>query len=291
MKTIHVTNIRRIADKLQKLGIRYERKITNLTDTITVLPNQQNHEPAKYAEIPNGMNIHELGFLSKVKSDIKNRLKDSDLPQTHINLSEIDNYKGEPIPGTYKNMIEVDIKKSYWNIAFNEGIISEDIYKEGLTVSKDCRLCALGALACGKHMYFFDGIKEHYIETVRGEFANVFFYICKRQGEIMSSVLENLPPSNSFFWFDAIFTAERNKNKVVKLFENNDLPAETYPVKTLRVYEGQITPPKPNSKWAKYGNVANGSCRKRCIIISIEAEFSNLTNIRFRKYEITTKLK
>ena len=97
------------------------------------------------------------------------------------------------------------------------GIISKEIYNEGLKKDKITRLASLGSLAKRKEVYTYDGSIYRHVETIRSyETENLWFAICKRVSDIMQSLMNNLGDDFVFYWVDGIYfkRSEENIKKV-----------------------------------------------------------------------------
>lgn len=122
-----------------------------------------------------------------------------------INSSDVIYFKMPENNFILNNCYEVDISAAYWSFA--KDFLPKDIYERGLTVSKQTRLTALGALAKTTSYIDFDGKDFIYRETISEETKSLFFYCAKKTSEVMKHVNE-IVSSPIFFWVDAIFVSD-----------------------------------------------------------------------------------
>lgn len=120
----------------------------------------------------------------------------------------------------FENVCCLDINGAYWQTALMMGIISKEIYEEGIKKDKLTRLASLGSLAKKKEVYEFDGNIYRHVETIRSyETENLWFAICYRVSEIMQLLMESLGEDFIFFWVDGIYFKKTDENvKKVKEF-------------------------------------------------------------------------
>ncbi len=110
---------------------------------------------------------------------------------------------------TYDSLMEVDIDEAYWKTARLLEIISQDIYEEGQkgTIEKKTRLTALGSLAKKTTIYRLKGkvlVAEPEVES-DPLLENLWFTICKRIGDVMYEVSQEIGDDYIFFWVDGIY--------------------------------------------------------------------------------------
>jgi len=107
---------------------------------------------------------------------------------------------------TFEDICCLDIKNAYWQTAFLMGVISKEIYEEGVTKDKITRLASLGSLAKKKEVFRFDGENYRMIDTIRNyETENIWFAICHRVSEIMKVLVSDLGGDFLFYWVDGIY--------------------------------------------------------------------------------------
>jgi hypothetical protein len=118
---------------------------------------------------------------------------------------------------TLKNYVEIDINGAYW-LAFKLlGFISDDVYKKGFLVSKRVRLASLGALAKSPYITTFDGYKWSKEKLPPPETAFYFFSATKLISDLINNILGNINFDNyAFYWVDAIFVHESERDFVIK---------------------------------------------------------------------------
>lgn len=117
--------------------------------------------------------------------------------------------------GVYNDIVEVDLNGAYWTAAHMHGIITDEIYREGLEKPKHIRLAALGALATHADEYYFNG-KSYYqkrpedyktpeqiaLEKWR---RSAFFHVAAYISRAMEAAAMIGGKLALFFWVDALF--------------------------------------------------------------------------------------
>ncbi len=112
-------------------------------------------EAGKYYSVNRAITKREIGFIHSVKQYIKK----NDIHKTIKPLlsegrySRIQYFKYSKKLKNEDTIFEVDIDKAYWNMAYRLGIINQEIYEKGLTISKVARLATLGSLAKKTFVY------------------------------------------------------------------------------------------------------------------------------------------
>ena len=156
-----------------------------------------------YVENTSKLNNYELNLINRVKKDIQNcTLKSEVLPTKYIDLDEKKNFESK------EQIYELDLNASYWNIAHKNNFISNDTYKyalENKKISKKARLISLGALAKKTHTTYFDGRQFTRYEERDNINKDYFFYITRKNYEIMSVLKLIANKDYLFYWVDAIF--------------------------------------------------------------------------------------
>ena len=120
----------------------------------------------------------------------------------------------------FENVCCLDINGAYWQTALMMGVISKEIYLEGLKKDKITRLASLGSLAKRKEVYTYDGSIYRHVETIRSyETENLWFAICKRVSDIMQDLMKSLGEDFIFYWVDGVYFKKTDENiKKVKEF-------------------------------------------------------------------------
>ena len=156
-----------------------------------------------------------LGLYAKVKSDVKKFEKHKSLDFTEKLRNEIDYIQFKPITEIYSYQryactgMKMDINACYWNEA-RKMFLSEETYNYGLTVKKDARLKALGALATKKivHEYEFGNLVASYVE--KSPFSLYFFKICY-EVDVFFKKLLTAYASILGYWTDCFFVEQTQR--------------------------------------------------------------------------------
>jgi hypothetical protein len=190
-----------------------------------------------YSPIGNYMNKEsqfpskELNFIKQVKKHvIKNQIYKK-IPNRFKKVGSKNKIKYFHYNRKYhagsivNNVFEVDLRSAYWETCYKMGIITEEIYLKGKSVSKKSRLAAVGSLAKKEDVYEFDGENEIKLPDEmdpekRPELLTEFLWdtICHKVGKLMSKVARECKSDFIFFWVDAMFVHKNSLEKVKQIF-------------------------------------------------------------------------
>lgn len=167
-----------------------------------------------------GFSPKDLSFIKSVKTHVnKNNISldfiDEDYKNSGIDYIKVSKFKSGDV---LENLHCIDIDSAYWKTALNLGIISESIYKRGLDAGKVVRLAGLGSLAKKKDVWVYDGKDFNKLKTVRCEYENLWFAICKKVSDVMSEVVKEIGDDFVFYWVDGIYV-KRNEGVMSKIIE------------------------------------------------------------------------
>jgi len=183
----------------------------------------------------------DLGFLSKVKSDVSGNVSEV---QYIFDEDDVILYNGwGSLPdGTYTDLIEVDINSAYWRCAYLNGYISKDIYEEGNEKDKKVRLASLGALATNKSIYTynpktgrFDYEFEESINSKNPVLSSVFFKCAYDVGNMLNECMELLKTKYLLYWVDAVIVKDYTKDFVIDFFNKNGYECKVKDLKEVTV--------------------------------------------------------
>lgn len=181
------------------------------------------------------LDLKTLGFIKSVKSDFKK----SSIDPPKINPSDVwFFFNNTEFPGTYHDVIEVDINTAYWELALKMGLISQDIFYNGMIRKKEDRLIGLGSLATRKNVYEYDTQtgKYDYIESIQDERGrNAFFWVCATLGDIMKRAIDESGARIMFFWVDAFFIRQADLKKLAAFIHAQDLQFKVKPCSPMLV--------------------------------------------------------
>lgn len=155
-----------------------------------------------YAEVENPIPRKELYFLGRVKSYCESLDIKFSIDRQQIRY----NYMPRIKPGTVINdCIEIDLSSAYWNFAHREGIISNELFEMGKSLSKKTRLASLGNLAKLIQVIEFDGRDFNLKPPIESAKHDYFFRVAEITGEVMNNLRHICGQGFIFFWVDAIF--------------------------------------------------------------------------------------
>lgn len=193
-----------------------------------------------YVENTSKLNNYELNLINRVKKDIQNyTLKTEVLPTKYIDLDEKKNFD------SIDQIYELDLNASYWNIAHKNNFISNETYKyalENKKISKKARLISLGALAKKTHTTYFDGKQFTKYEERENINKDYFFYITRKNYEIMSVLKLIANKDYLFYWVDAIFFKGNEALKNISNYLNSqNIGYKVYKIDSIIKDEDKIS--------------------------------------------------
>lgn len=173
---------------------------------------------------PEMLSLDDLAFIRKVKSS-SSKLKVSAPRRKNIRYIGISEHL---VNGYYDTgALEIDLNKAYWLLARKNGYITNEVFEQGLNMSKvrkGLRLIALGSLAATKTNFRYDFQKKEYIIYGKPETnpkTRAFFMdVCYQLGCLMMEGCRVVGHKNMhLFWVDAFIT--RNQLPHEKVGNNN----------------------------------------------------------------------
>ena len=245
-----------------------EHSVTFTNSTVKVRTGETN-----YLISPRHLKLADLGFVRQVKRHLEKLgypKVDTGGGPSYFQFSKVR-------PGFYTDVVELDVNGAYWEIAYQLGYLSEGLYLKGKDrerVSKSGRLIALGAAACTKRTYHFDG--QSYADDVTLEVNEVtrsyFVHIATVFDRIMEGVFSSLPDADRLlYWVDAFFVNQRSAPAVVQGLAAHGLECKTVELSSLtaRVTKGGGT---------------------ELIAVAIEGRTEEKTDIRIKPFRQKTEL-
>lgn len=187
------------------------------------------------------MSKKEMILQRQLKKEIEKNTKDQDVKFSSakkIHFFEFDSSlrymvetSGDCID--IKNVMEMDITKAYYQMAFNLGYISEKFFKMTLTLPKIIRLRLLGSIATKRVVETFKNgkvIEMRIVEDLR--MRDIWFHICYNVGKVMKECSQAIQDYFIFYWVDGIYfqrhpkfdtNNDPTKQIIQKIFEKNNL--------------------------------------------------------------------
>lgn len=220
---------------LRKKGIGHEIQLT--TNTTTIIVETKKGDKKKYLVSDEFLTNKELGFVMQVKRYAESICSE----KINVSVSEINYFKFSPVlnEGVFFDVVEMDVNGAYWKIALNKGYISEKIYKKGLTVSKKCRLVALGALATNKRVFGYDAKNDFYRheKDIKNEVTrSMFFDIARELDMLMMEFCEMVNWDGVYFyWVDAFFMSRLRAKQLSDFFEQKGLFLKSVDARSMKV--------------------------------------------------------
>ncbi len=168
----------------------------------------------------------ELQFIKKVKQHVLENetyklVKNIFKKEGSENKIKYFYYNKNIKPGTvYNDLIEVDLKGAYWEQLYMlPGVITREIYEEGLKVEKKTRLAAVGTMAKTTNVIKYDG-KASLGDPIKSNLTSFLWNtISYKIGKVMAKAMRTSKSDFIFFWVDAIFIHGHSKDEVIKIFK------------------------------------------------------------------------
>jgi len=175
----------------------------------------------------------ELYFISKVKKHIMSLESFPDVRPE--NLQYIKNFIVKEARYT-KQLHEIDLSAAYWSITHSDGYLTDDLYNEGLKLSKKIRLVSLGALAKRVTTMDFNGLNFENIDLQPlSPAATVFFNATKRVSQLMNEARAICGLEAMFIWSDAIFfKGDENLIKLKYFFKEKGVNFKSFKIDAIK---------------------------------------------------------
>jgi len=187
------------------------------------------------------MSKKEMILQRKLKKEIENNTKDQDITfssDKKIHFFEFDSSlkymvetSGDCID--IENILEMDITKAYYQMAYNLGYISKKFFEVTLKLPKHIRLRLLGSIATKRIIEKWENgkvVEMKIVEDLR--MRDIWFHICYNVGKVMKECSEAIQDYFVFYWVDGIyfqqhphFNKENDPTKQIiqKIFQKNNL--------------------------------------------------------------------
>lgn len=225
VKTIMLNGESNILELLTLRNKTFDVIFTNNTTTIKT-------PDTKYIVTDTAIPFKFLSFINQVKRHCKKLEPIGPVPKiNYMKFRDIEN-------GTYKDLVEIDLNKAYWNAAYKKGYLSKEIFDKGLNpdTPKGIRLIALGALATTKTVYHVEGRERTFVDEIRDEkTARYFFDVSYEVDKVMYDIFLKYPVF--WYWVDAFFVPRQYKDDIKKDLASFGLDCSVDEVLNMNVYD------------------------------------------------------
>ena len=187
------------------------------------------------------MSKKEMILQRQLKKEIEKNTKNKDVnfsSAKKIHFFEFDSSLRYMVETTgdcvdIKNVMEMDITKAYYQMAYNLGYLSKKFFEMTLTLPKIIRLRLLGSIATKRVVETYkDGkvVEMKIVEDLR--MRDIWFHICYNVGKVMKECSEAIQDFFIFYWVDGIYFQRHpqfppqydpTKQIIQKIFEKNNL--------------------------------------------------------------------
>jgi hypothetical protein len=214
-----ISNPREMIFNLKKNCIPFE-----LTQTMFTKKIECEYGTFNFLETGTALKPRDLAFINIVKKYCTANVKKAFFDRSAIQ------YIGESkLKKNYnysKDIYEIDLTGAYWNFAYKEGFISENIYLRGLEVPKLVRLISLGNLAKRSLYLNFDGNeytgKPEYLKS--SETEHIFFKVSELTDILIRKLVIIAKKDFLFYWVDAVFfQGQTSLKNISEYLESEDI--------------------------------------------------------------------
>ena len=187
------------------------------------------------------MSKKEMILQKKLKKEITENTKNKEIKfssNKKIHFFEFDNSIKYMVATTgdcvdIPNVMEMDITKAYYQMAYNLNYISKKFYNKCLELPKHIRLRLLGSIATKKVVEKWSDGKMQEMKVIEDlKMRDIWFEICYNVGKVMKECSNAIQDYFIFYWVDGIyfqrhprFDAELDPTKQIiqKIFQKNNL--------------------------------------------------------------------
>lgn len=176
-------------------------------------------------------------------------------------------YNSKLKPGaSFSDCVNIDISAAYWETAYRFGLLTKQLYDQGMTyekailagmkekkiyeksrtgeiIRKQVRLAAIGSLAKKQRVYQYDGKtkKQTLIEVKRSDETEfVWDAICDHVGSVLSDIAKKCGSDFIFFWVDGIYVKKSSEKLVCDLFKKHGYKYKINKIKGIEVDQRNI---------------------------------------------------
>jgi hypothetical protein len=139
------------------------------------------------------------------------------------------------------DVVNIDLSSAYWETANKFGLLSKELYSQGLKVRKQVRLATIGSLAKKKRIYQFNGKKVSLLDKRRSEQTEFLWpAICDHVGKLLMKTAKECGKDFIFFWVDGIYVRKAAVKKVCKMFKQAGYDYKINPLKAVSVTQKNL---------------------------------------------------
>mgnify|MGYP003131979312 CR=1 FL=1 len=110
------------------------------------------------------------------------------------------------------NVLEMDITKAYYQMAYNLGYLSKKFFEITLKLPKHIRLRLLGSIATKRVVEKYKNGKVVEMKIIEDHrMRDIWFHICYNVGKVMKECSENIQDFFIFYWVDGIYFQKHPK--------------------------------------------------------------------------------
>lgn len=232
-------------NKVRKTALFYIKNKVPFTYEVSLSNISIKCELGSYTSNNRDFPAHELYFIKKVKNHVLGSAKTNDL----ISESKVSNkspiyfsYSKNIKPGQiFKHAYNIDITSAYWYAAKQLGIIDDEIFAEGLKVSKKTRLACIGSLAKKTSLYEFDGVKQKHIRDDVAPTAPLWNIICHKVSDVLIECAKKVSPGFIFFWVDGIYVSNlESAKRAASVFKKLGYDSKIEKLNSIKITSNKI---------------------------------------------------
>ena len=226
-------------DYLKDCG--YEFTISTTTNSCIIIYSDMYHQYKVIFSDGVYMSKKEMILQRQLKKEIEKNTKGQETKfssSKKIHFFEFDNSLKYMVETSgdcvdIENVMEMDITKAYYQMAYNLGYLSKKFFEMTLQLPKIIRLRLLGSIATKRIVETYRGEKVVEMKIVEDlKMRDIWFEICYNVGKVMKECSEAIQDYFVFYWVDGIYFQrhphfnEQNdptKQIIQKIFQKNNL--------------------------------------------------------------------
>lgn len=211
-----------LIDFYRELGIKYRVERSGNSIALFVKGSKYFASTVNMGNAGATLPSKQLFFIQKVRSHIMKenliaKIKKNYAKQNLIQYIGFNDDIGEG--EVFEKAYSVDIKNAYWESAYKEGWLNDDIYIEGKGMDKRIRLASLGTFAKKKFCYSFDGKGDEYLETIEmPKHPHVFFNQANTIYWLMDDCRKLVGDEFIFYWTDGVYVKSLEAAKKIESY-------------------------------------------------------------------------
>jgi hypothetical protein len=170
----------------------------------------------------------ELNLFKEIRKEVRYNIENKKLKIPKYTSADIGYYlfssnihkAHETGREVYDDVVEFDVRKAYYQAAYNLGYISQEFYLKCIELPKTTRLRLIGSIATSKSVYIYKkGVLQEIPPPEEDEVLRyAWFHICKYIDECMRCIRQLMGQDFLFYWVDGIYGKQTEKIDQIMLY-------------------------------------------------------------------------